>query len=202
MAAPGYIVDGVLTDGEAWVGLNTTTLGSDTATVTFKSGFDDTDTDVGGVQSWDQYMDLVLISYARSTVAAVADGSLLTLNNDTGANYAYQYMYGDGSSAVAASGTANYFWINNAAGASAAANIFGIGVFHMFDINSGKYKSATTTNAGDRDGSGAVLMYGYTWENQAAVTEIDINNSANHLSGSMFSLFGILPSMLTTGTLP
>ena len=202
MADPAYIVNGVLTDGEAWVGLNTTTLGSDTATVTFKSGFDDTDTDVGGVQAWDQYMDLVLISYARSTVAAVADGSLLTLNNDTGANYAYQYMYGDGSSAVAASGTANYFWINNAAGASAAANIFGIGVFHMFDINSGKYKSATTTNAGDRDGSGAVLMYGYTWENQAAVTEIDINNSANHLSGSMFSLFGILPSMLTTGTLP
>ena len=202
MADPAYIVDGVLEDGEAWVGIATTTLGSDTATVTFKSGFDDTDTDVGGVQSWDQYMDLVLISYARSTVAAVADGSLLTLNNDTGANYAYQYMYGDGSSAVAASGTANYFWINNAAGASAAANIFGIGVFHMFDINSGKYKSAITTNAGDRDGSGAVLMYGYTWENQAAVTEIDINNSANHLSGSMFSLFGILPSMLTTGTLP
>ena len=202
MADPAYIVNGVLTDGEAWVGLNTTTLGSDTATVTFKSGFDDTDTDVGGVQAWDQYMDLVLISYARSTVAAVADGSLLTLNHDTGANYAYQYMYGDGSSAVAASGTANYFWINNAAGASAAANIFGIGVFHMFDINSGKYKAATTTNAGDRDGSGAVLMYGYTWENQAAVTEIDINNSANHLSGSMFSLFGILPSMLTTGTLP
>ena len=198
MADPSYIdpATGVLTDGEAWVGLNTTTLGSDTATVTFKSGFDDTDTDVGGVQSWDQYMDLVLISYARSTVAAVADGSLLTLNNDTGANYAYQYMYGDGSSAVAASGTANYFWINNAAGASAAANIFGIGVFHMFDINSGKYKSATTTNAGDRDGSGAVLMYGYTWENQAAVTEIDINNSANHLSGSMFSLFGVLPRMV------
>ena len=196
MADPGYVVDGVLTDGEAWVGIATTTLGSDTATVTFTS------TDDGQVGDWSQYMDLVLISYARSTVAAVADGSLLTLNNDTGANYAYQYMYGDGSSAVAASGTANYFWINNAAGASAAANIFGIGVFHMFDINSGKYKSATTTNAGDRDGSGAVLMYGYTWENQAAVTEIDINNSANHLSGSMFSLFGILPSMLTTGTLP
>ena len=38
MADPAYIdADGVLTDGEAWVGIATTTLGSDTATITFTS---------------------------------------------------------------------------------------------------------------------------------------------------------------------
>ena len=34
------------------------------------------------------------------------------------------------------------------------------------------------------------------WADVAAVTEIDINNSANHLSGSMYSLFGVLPRMV------
>ncbi len=84
MADPAYIVDGVLTDGEAWVGVATTTLGSDTATVTFKSGFDDTDTDVGGVQAWDQYMDLVVIQYCQSDTE---QNSRIQFNNDTASNY-------------------------------------------------------------------------------------------------------------------
>ena len=40
MADPAYIVDGVLTDGEAWVALGSTTLGGSAAVVTFTSADD------------------------------------------------------------------------------------------------------------------------------------------------------------------
>ncbi len=46
MADPAYIVDGVLTDGEAWVGIATTTLGAGATSVTFTS------TDDGQVGDW------------------------------------------------------------------------------------------------------------------------------------------------------
>ena len=36
-ATPDYIVDGVLTEGEAWVPLITNVLAADAATVTFQS---------------------------------------------------------------------------------------------------------------------------------------------------------------------
>jgi hypothetical protein len=77
MADPAYIdSDGVLTDGEAWVGIATTTLGSDTATVTFTS------TDDGQVGDWSQYMDLVLVTYSRGEI--VAPTAINSFNADTG----------------------------------------------------------------------------------------------------------------------
>ena len=81
MADPAYIVDGVLTDGEAWVGITTTTLGSDTASVTFTS------TDDGQVGDFSQYMDLVVVSYARGAVAVVTADLNMQLNAATGSNY-------------------------------------------------------------------------------------------------------------------
>ena len=62
MADPAYIVDGVLTDGEAWVGV--------ASQRSYHGGGDcdgdvETSTDDGQVGDFSQYMDLVMISYAR-----------------------------------------------------------------------------------------------------------------------------------------
>ena len=191
MADPGYIVDGVLTDGEAWVGIATTTLGSDTATVTFTS------TDDGQVGDWSQYMDLVLIGYARSAVAAASGGCYVVLNNDTGANYSVQWFYGTGASVYVNSGTTyTYVPMGNMPANTAGANEFNGSVVHMFDINSGKYKSCLTTNAQYSDGTGQAALDASTWRNTAAISEIDISASSDLKSGSMFSLFGVLPRMV------
>ncbi len=190
MADPAYIVDGVLTDGEAWVGIATTTLGSDTATVTFTSPDDGSSTD------WSQFMDLVLIAYTRVSAGDVNSAGYINFNNDTGTNYAKQYLYGDGSSVGAASPTdANiYLWT---VGDSAGANEFGASVVHMFDINSGKYKSVLGRHAQDSDGDGRTAIEADTWKSQAPISEIDITASGgNLLAGSSFSLFGILPRMV------
>jgi hypothetical protein len=68
----------------------------------------------------------------------------------------------------------------------------------LFDINSGKYKSAIVQIANDMDGSGYVSMAATTWKNQSPITEIDLTDYSgdNIAAGSMFSLFGILPRMV------
>ncbi len=191
MADPAYIVDGVLTDGEAWVGIATTTLGSDTATITFTS------TDDGQVGDFSQYMDLVVVMYARSAVASTFGGCYLHINNDTTGHYHRQYLWGDGASVFAgAATTQTYVPFGDIPANTAGANIFGGNIAHLFDINSGKYKSVITQSAGDRDGSGWIQMDAVTWPSQAPITELDISASADMKSGSMFSLFGVLPRMV------
>ncbi len=202
MADPGYIVDGVLADGEAWVGLNTATLGSDTATITFKSGFADGDdlagSGSGGVQNWDQYMDLVLICYAQTATTGTSYSYLDTyLNNDTTVgNYARQRLEGDGGSVTVDVSTAFRIPVANV---NLGANVFGAAVVHFFDINSGKYKSALFSAAADGDGSGHMKTAAVTWKNQAAITEIDLvgwQGTYDIKAGSMLSLFGVLPRMV------
>ena len=195
MADPAYIdpATNVLTDGEAWIGLATTTVvGAATATVTFTSPDDGSSTD------WSQFMDLVLISYGRNGDGA-ASVMKMALNNDTGANYALQQLYGDGASVTGSSTTTgtylDFLWYPPSA---TAANVTACSIITLLDINSGKYKSSTGQVANDMDGSGYVALVANAWENQGPITEIDLTDYSgdNIAAGSMFSLFGVLPRMV------
>ncbi len=199
MADPAYIVDGVLTDGEAWVGIGTTTLGADATTVTFTS------TDDGQVGDFSQYMDLVVVCYVASDVAAVDDFMLTWLNGDTTTtNYSYQTIVGDGRSGGTVEATASTTGgrgidTRRCAGASST-NIFAAFVINLFDVNSGKYKSAVATMANDIDSAVEGSMAGMgatTWKSQAPITSIVFGmNGGDVATGSMFSLFGVLPRMV------
>ena len=189
--APAYTVDGVLTDGEAWVALQTHVVsGGSTAAITFTSST--------GANDWSQYQDLKLISYGRN-----GDGSAMVmkmnLNNDTGANYCYQQLYGNGSAVTAATGTQNYldfFWYPPSA---TAANVVACSITTLFDINSGKYKTTQGQIANDMNGSGYQAVVANVWKNQAAITEIDLvdYNGDNIAAGTRFDLWGVLPRMVT-----
>jgi len=188
--APAYIVDGVLTDGEAWVPLITNVLTSDAAVVTFQSST--------GANDWSQYLDLVLVTYSRASVSATWDGMKLHFNNDsTAANYPAERLDGDGSSVTAAAYTTTGVWITSM-GNTAGANEFAVSVQQIFDINSGKYKSVIGSEAQDSNGDGTVGLRGTTWKSQAPISEIDINAGTGDLmAGSRFDLFGVLPRMVT-----
>ncbi len=196
MADPAYIDPdtNVLTDGEAWVGITTTTLGSDTASVTFTS------TDDGQVGDFSQYMDLVIISYARTVATGASDAELnMQLNADTGANYHGQFLrgYGTGVSASASTGAVR-FNIGQNSGATATAGIFGVTITTFFDINSGKYKSGISQTACDLDGGGATELHALTYASQAPITEIKLYDlyGRDFLTASSYALFGVLPRMV------
>ncbi len=200
MADPAYIVDGVLTDGEAWVGITTTTLASDTATVTFTS------TDDGQVGDWSQYMDLVVVIYGQCANAAYNSNEVrVRLNNATTTEYFYQTLVANGSTVTAAGGSGSNMTWGEIPGANSGANNFGCVIANLFDINSGKYKSILTQSAGDRGGAGAATVKAFTWKGEYSstygkpITEIDIeqNYAEDYTAGSMFSLFGVLPRMVS-----
>ena len=191
MAYPAYIgADGSLTDGESWVALATAEPSG--ANVEFVS------TDDGQVGDWSQYMDLVILGYARSGVAGSGNtGVYFTLNNDGASNYAWQQLQGDGSSASAdVQASISYIRFGVAPQASATANAFGAYKIDLFDINSGKYKSVLCQGASDLDGSGNVNLFVGTYKSQAPITVIDLTDDSGFVAGSRFDLFGILPRMV------
>ena len=193
MADPAYIVDGVLTDGEAWVGISTTEP-TGTQLVSMTS------TDDGQVGDWSQYMDLVVVVASQSArTGADTDTLMGYFNNDTGSNYASQYWYANGSTITASSTTTTYMNLGNSLTVDVSSDISASMIWQIFDINSGKYKSSITQWAADKDGTGSqtIGMYAFTWKNQAAITEIDLNMFAgNYNAGTIISLFGVLPRMV------
>ena len=187
--APAYIVDGVLTDGEAWVALQTHVVsGTSTATITFTSST--------GANDWSQYMDLVLIGYAAGEAVGGTNASFINFNNDTTSSYPNQFLYGDGSSVTASTATYDKLYIDAAPG-TASPQPWGVSVTNIYDINSGKYKTATSQLAADRNGAGMVGVYAATWLKQSAITEIDIACGFDFLPDTRFDLFGVLPKMVT-----
>jgi hypothetical protein len=193
MADPAYIVDGVLTDGEAWVGIATTTVDPAAAVVTFTS------TDDGQVGDFSQYMDLKVVYYVRHTEAATWAQIIMHLNGDSGANmYIGQALRGNGSTAAASVPslkTGGGMWYIPSA--NATANVFGCATVDIFDINSGKYTSFMTLPAGDGGTENWVALLADTYKSQAPVSSVDFTAiDGTFAVGSQFSLFGILPRMV------
>ena len=71
-------------------------------------------------------------------------------------------------------------------------------VSHLFDVNSGKFKSSLHQSACDVDGAGRVWLHAVTWKNQSPITSVQVisKNAGNLKDGSMISLFGVLPRMV------
>ena len=195
MADPSYIVDGVLEDSESWVSVASTTLSSDTATVTFTSPDD------GSSKDWSQFMDLVLIIYARTAGAGSTDRQMnMKLNNDTGSNYMAQRLSGVGAGAYAGKTENGPRWeVGVNPSNNASANIFGVTVTTLFDINSGKFKSGLSQAACDMDGSGYFYLWSLMWKSPDAVTTIGLFDlyGSDLRTASRFDLFGILPRMVS-----
>ena len=202
MADPAYIVDGVLTDGEAWTALNTTTLGSDAALVTFKSGFADGDDPAGsgsgGVQNWDQYMDLVVIAYVRAAVAHNSRAALLKVNgSSTNADYDTQQLYGNGTSVTAAAVSSNT-WFPVLIGDNSTANAFSVAITTFSEVNSGKFKSFSVEAASEFVTEGQVFMAAGTFLKQDPISSLKFyEDSGQGLKDeSRIDLFGVLPRMV------
>jgi len=192
MADPAYIVDGVLTDGEAWVAMSHATVSLPATPIVFTS------TDDGQTGDFSQYMDLVLVAYMRSQDTG-DPYTYLSVNNSTSFASTNQYLQADGASVYAGSyAPTGKGWIWRHPYSTQTANAFGAGVCHFFDINSGKYKSMVSQSASDLDGSGWVYMAANTIATQAPISSIEVHDGAGSgwSVGSTFDLFGVLPRMV------
>jgi hypothetical protein len=139
---------------------------------------------------------LQIRAIARSTRASVDNVFVnMQINSDTGANYSYHDLYGDGSTVAAGaitSVTQNY--IQRITASTAAASIFGTFVIDILDYkNTNKYKTLKSLGGFDLNGSGQIYLVSGSWRNTNAITSLKFTSQAtgDFAQYSHFALYGI-----------
>ncbi len=156
--------------------LATSTLGSDSADVTFSS--------ISG-----SYTDLIVVANlgASTTDSAVT----LRFNSDSGSNYSFTNIYGNGTSAasVRSSATSAYVAWYVCPIAAIEHNV----VAHIMNYsNTTTFKTvisrANRASANSFPGTESIVSL---WRSTSAITSIRIAGGGNLKSGSTFTLYGI-----------
>jgi hypothetical protein len=160
--------------GSTYTPIATTTIGTAAASYTFSS--------ISG-----SYTDLVLVASPISSLGS--PDMIMQFNGDTGSNYSYIILRGNGSAAASARATsATYI---DFCGATAVTTTFGF----QANVSIQNYSNATTYKTAlvrsNNAGNGTDAIVGL-WRNTAAITSITLSLSANLLAaGSTFTLYGI-----------
>jgi hypothetical protein len=126
-----------------------------------------------------------------------AGGSMrLQFNSDTGSNYSYHYLSGDGASASAGAGTSGTF-IAPSIGQQDTGQ-FTASVIDILDYsNTNKYKTSRILSGLDKNGSGSMQLSSGLWMSTSAITSITLTPQSNTTPTnqfeqySSFALYGI-----------
>jgi hypothetical protein len=141
------------------------------------------------------YTHLQLRIIARSDYADILTGGRLRFNSDTGSNYAWHRLYGDGASATASASTSQtQIRIDRMTGTSAGTNTFGVMVTDVLDYgNTNKYTTIRSLGGYDNNGNGWAVLASGLWMNTAAVTSISFANidGGNLIANTQVALYGI-----------
>ena len=114
-------------------------------------------------------------------------------NGDTGSNYAYHTLYGDGSGAYSNyNGVSQTSYVSFARGGNAS-GVFGTAVVDILDYkNTSKYKTVKSLTGKDNNGSGLVWLSSGLWQSTSAITSIRLTPESGNLNTySSFALYGI-----------
>jgi len=112
----------------------------------------------------------------------------ITFNSDTGSNYSWHYVLGNGSAASASGASTQTFMYLNSNTA------FPTPTVHVIDIldyqNTNKNKTMRALDGFDANGSGYAVLWSGAWYNPAAVSTITIANGT-FAQYSSFALYGV-----------
>jgi len=181
MADPSYVTGGVLTDGDALVCIEETSLAS-------VSGLQwDTGT---GTKNWSQYEDLLIIASSLNSTQGALKISFEGLG---GSNYfSYQYLTGTGTAVSASDSTSTegvLCWGTTTVPTGAVARIQ-----NHNSLGTKKCYSKFIANYGAANGWSTI--YGTCFLLDWAIHRIDIDyDSGTGSAGSKVWLYGVLPRM-------
>ena len=117
----------------------------------------------------------------------------IQFNSDTGSNYSYHLVQGNGSVTYAEAGasqTSIKVWPNGNTASTSNPNVL---VMDLLDYaNTNIYKTARILNGFDENGSGIISLNSGNWRNINAITSIKLApNTGNFVQYSHFALYGI-----------
>jgi hypothetical protein len=168
----------------AYDALATVTLSATTASVTFT-----------GIPSG--YKHLQIRALVQETDPGAGPGALwMQANGDTGSNYSWHRVWGDGASVFAGSGTSTTWslvGINSRSGNGA--NVFGSTIIDVLDYaNVSKYKTFRGLTGEEMNStSGYIGLHSGLWMNNNAITSITLLPSSGYswTAKTQFALFGV-----------
>lgn len=154
-----------------------TTLGSDTATVTFS-----------GISG--SFTDLILV-WCGQHASTVSASMGIRLNSDTGSNYSDTLLYGTGSTAASnRRSSASYQYVGEMAGTTAGYPT--LILIHLMSYANTSINKTVLSAAADPS---AIVTRGVgLWRSTAAITSITASiygGGTNLKSGSTLSLYGV-----------
>ena len=126
--------------------------------------------------------------------ASVASRNVvIRFNSDTGTNYAWHELIGNGTTASASAGTSStVMYVASAANTTSNLNPCAFIIDILDYANTSKYKTIRTLDGADINGSGNIALDSGLWMNTSAITSISVNlNSGNYQTGSHIALYGI-----------
>jgi len=114
-------------------------------------------------------------------------------NSDTGSNYAWHELYGDGSSAVAGAGSSTSFGVIEASSTGTASRPGSLVTDILDYASTNKNKTMRSLCGYDDNGSGRIHLVSSLWNNSStAINNIQLTISAGTIDQySSFALYGI-----------
>ena len=140
------------------------------------------------------YKHLQIRWIARNGASANTDSFSMRYNSDSGANYSWHWIYGDGSTASAyGTGGQTSMVIECTTGSTPASTYMGAGIIDILDYaNTSKNKTSRSLGGADVNGGGAIFPMSGAWYNTAAITNIVLtSNNGNFSQYSSFALYGV-----------
>ena len=162
------------------------------ATVTVGSG-GAANVEFTSIPSTYTHLQLRILADTNRTSATVASFNL-QFNSDTGANYSWHELYGNGSSAGSSASSNTTYCLLSRVGGSAT-NTFGALIVDILDYaNTNKYKTIRNLGGCDANGSGEIALDSGLWRSTSAISSMKftINYDGTLISQySHFALYGI-----------
>jgi len=141
------------------------------------------------------YTHLQIRYIARTSRADITDWIEMNFNSDTGNNYSYHFLRGNGSVTLASAGTStNYAEVGTSVAQTGGSNMFGVAVVDILDYaNTNKFKTVRSLSGEDRNGEGLIYLYSSSWRSTNAINTIVLTPGAgtNFSAGTVIELYGI-----------
>ena len=141
------------------------------------------------------YKHLQIRWLARDNFGSTASDANMRFNSDSGSNYSWHQLTGDGSSATSYDTTSQTAMrTGRVTGTTSSANVFGATILDLLDYTSTSKNKTVRNLAGfDSNGFGTVELNSGSWMSTAAITQITITPRAGTSFDqySSFALYGV-----------
>ena len=150
-----------------------------------------------GLGSYTDYKHLQIRIVARSDRPSFNDDPIkMVFNADTGANYAWHRILGNGSTVTSSAAPSNSsLEMISVPAATSATDSFGASVIDILDFSDSSKNTTSRALTGMTDGTFITLTSGL-YNNTLPVTSIRLTTTTanNYVAGSRFSLYGLKES--------